>query len=225
MSKDDLLERDERQTLELLWKRNRSQEEQKKVTEIISSADPIQKKITEIKKLDKKAHGLEISQRFNDFIKNCKDPRIHANLSHIQNEIFYCLPGFQKDFSATYILLVDDLTYITKTLSYMLEKAGFQVFSAKTGMEAIILFQKITPDVVITDIRLPDFNGFEIASFLRQIDMEIPIIFITAVDVDENTFRDIEGNTAFLQKPIKKDVLLNTIKELRQKEASFLIEK
>ena len=168
--------------------------------------------VAEIRKIDKTTHEHAISRRFQDFLKESRDPRIRSNLTHIQNEVTYCLPGFQKDLTRTYILLIDDLTYITKTVSYMLEKA------AKNGMEAIILYQKIIPDIVITDIRLPDFNGFEIGTLIRQIDESIPLIFITAVDVDINSFSSIEGKKAFLQKPIKSEVLLDTIKELQTGE-------
>jgi CheY-like chemotaxis protein len=170
----------------------------------------------------KQARAKIISRRFQNFLKNHKDPRIRSNLSHIQNEVTYCLPGFQKDPAGIYILLIDDLTYITKTVSYMLERAGYHVFTAKNGMEAIILFQKIIPDIVITDIRLPDFNGFEIGTLIRQVDDFVPLIFITAVDVDINSFSSIEGKKAFLQKPIKSEVLLETIRELQGAEAALL---
>ncbi len=171
---------------------------------------------------EKQARAKIISRRFQNFLKNHKDPRIRSNLSHIQNEVIYCLPGFQKDQTGTYILLIDDLTYITKTVSYMLERAGFHVFTAKNGIEAIILFLKIIPDIVITDIRLPDFNGFEIGALIRQVDDSIPLIFITAVDVDVNSFSSIGGKKAFLQKPIKSEILLDTIRGLQGAEAALL---
>ncbi len=212
---------EEDNTLEVLQKlinRARSQEDQTKVFEVSQSEMSAAQKVAEIRKIDKTTHEHAISRRFQDFLKESRDPRIRSNLTHIQNEVTYCLPGFQKDLTRTYILLIDDLTYITKTVSYMLEKAGFHVFTAKNGMEAIILYQKIIPDIVITDIRLPDFNGFEIGTLIRQIDESIPLIFITAVDVDINSFSSIEGKKAFLQKPIKSEVLLDTIKELQTGE-------
>jgi CheY-like chemotaxis protein len=208
------MDNDDNQILKLLMERGRDQADQQKVLEIAHKNIILKQKIDEIIKIDKKSHEHIIRRKFSDFLKTSRDPRIRSNLSHIQNEVMYCLPGFQKDYSATYVLLIDDLTYITKTVSYMLEKAGFHVFSAKNGMDAIIIFQKIVPDVVITDIRLPDFNGFEIAALLRQIDESIPIIFITAVDVNENSFTSITGKKAFLQKPIKREVLLETIEGL-----------
>ena len=210
----------ENENLQLLLKRKREQADQQRVIEIAHDEIPIQQKISKIVEIDKQSHERMIKHKFTDFLKTSHDPRIRSNLSHIQNEVMYCLPGFQKDFSATYVLLIDDLTYITKTVSYMLEKAGFHVFSAKNGLDAIILFQKVIPDIVVTDIRLPDFNGFEIASLVRQIDETIPIIFITAVDVDVNSFSSIPGKKAFLQKPIKREVLLDTIEELRQEQVS-----
>ncbi len=206
---------DENQILKLLTEHKRNQVDQDKVLEIAHNNIPVKQKIYEITKIDKQSHGRMVSQKFSEFLKASRDPRIRSNLSHIQNEVLYCLPGFQKNFSATYVLLIDDLTYITKTVSYMLEKAGFHVFSAKNGIEAIILFQKVLPDVIVTDIRLPDFNGFEIAALIRQIDESIPIIFITALDVDINSFSSIAGKKAFLQKPIKREVLIDTIEELR----------
>ncbi|MBN1799243.1 MAG: response regulator [Spirochaetales bacterium] len=211
---------DENQILKLLLEHKREQTDQQRILEIAHDEIPVKQKISEIIKIDKQSHERIVKGKVSDFLKTSRDPRIRSNLSHIQNEVMYCLPGFQKDFSATYVLLIDDLTYITKTVSYMLEKAGFHVFSAKNGIDAIILFQKVLPDIIVTDIRLPDFNGFEIAALIRQIDEAIPIIFITAVDVDVNSFSAISGKKAFLQKPIKRDVLIETIEELRSEQVS-----
>ncbi len=128
----------------------------------------------------------------------------------------------------TRILLVDDLTYITQTVSYMLAKENYNVHVAKNGAEGIVLFMNILPDIVITDLRLPDFNGMILSKLIRKLDAHVPIIFITANDLDPEIglewdldikHYDFEiSNMTLLLKPIQKEVILKTIKHMLGQE-------
>ena len=218
MGKKTALNGEEYINLGLILKRNRSEENEKMVRDILNQDIPVEKKILEIERIDKRARERQIRKRYYTFLEKSTDPRIRSNLKRIQNETKYGFPIVEKDYSLTYILLIDDLTYITKTVSYVLQKEGFKVYTSRNGIEGIINFQKVLPDVVITDIRLPDFNGFEIATLMRKINEEIPIIFITAINVDKKSFDLIEGKKAYLQKPIKREVLLETISRLLRED-------
>jgi len=218
MGKKTALNGEEYINLGLILKRNRSEENEKMVRDILNQDIPVEKKILEIERIDKRARERQIRKRYYTFLEKSTDPRIRSNLKRIQNETKYGFPIVEKDYATTHILLIDDLTYITKTVSYVLQKEGFKVYTSRNGIEGIINFQKVLPDVVITDIRLPDFNGFEIATLMRKINEEIPIIFITAINVDKKSFDLIEGKKAYLQKPIKREVLLETISRLLRED-------
>ncbi|MBN1411072.1 MAG: response regulator [Spirochaetales bacterium] len=198
-------------TLGNILKRKRGTQDEQKVQEIIERNNSIDEKIAEIQKIDKLAHENRVKSKLNNFISSIMDPKLKMYVNQIKTEVMARLLTFEKNFYLKYILVVDDLTYITKTLSYVLKKEHFEVFTAKNSIEALILFQQILPDLVITDIRLPDFNGLELAALMRKIDSEVPIIFITANDIDKKSLDIIDGNKAYLQKPIKREELLETI--------------
>ena len=97
------------------------------------------------------------------------------------------------------ILLVDDEPNIRLVLGAVLEQAGYSVEVAEDGFVALRQVQRSRPDLVITDLRMPNMNGFELLSVLRTRFPELPTIAISgeflAVDVQEGPLAD-----AFFQK-------------------------
>ena len=80
------------------------------------------------------------------------------------------------------ILVVDDESLNRFLLVHMLEEEGFDdVYEARSGHEAILLANKINPDLVLLDVVMPDIDGFEVATKLKSMndDVYLPIIFIT----------------------------------------------
>ena len=85
------------------------------------------------------------------------------------------------------LLVVDDNEVIVKTISVKLQSAGFQVFSASDGAEAVSLVRKEKPDLILLDLGFPPdiggvpWDGFRIMEWLRRVDesKKIPIIVIT----------------------------------------------
>src|SRR6202171_4229034 len=65
------------------------------------------------------------------------------------------------------IILVDDDRVIQKMVGGFLERKGYQVRKASDGIEALQLVHEKVPDLVITDVRMPELNGIELASRLR----------------------------------------------------------
>ncbi len=202
--------------LGFLLKRSRSEENKNKVIEILNMKIPIVEKKKLIEKLDSESREQMIKERFSSWISGNIDQKISIHIKSIQKEIFAKLGEIKKDLTRTNILLIDDLAYITKTVSYMLQKENFSVFTAKNAAEGLLLFQNLIPDLVITDIHLPDFDGIELAMLIRKLDEIVPIIFITAIDFDaEVEHYDLKKERmAYLQKPITKEQLLDTIKTL-----------
>jgi CheY-like chemotaxis protein len=97
------------------------------------------------------------------------------------------------------ILLVDDEPSIRFVLSAVLKQSGYNVEVAEDGFVALRKMQQQMPDLVITDLRMPNMNGFELLSVIRSRFPELPAIAISgeflAVDVQEGPLAD-----AFFQK-------------------------
>ena len=95
------------------------------------------------------------------------------------------------------ILLIDDEELVTKSLSRVLQKEGYQVRICRNGQDAISETQKERPDLLICDIRMPELNGVDtikkIREFLKKTNQElIPEILITGY-ADEDTTKAAEA--------------------------------
>ncbi len=92
------------------------------------------------------------------------------------------------------ILLVDDERSILIVLGAVLEQAGYTVDVAEDGFAALRNIQRVKPDLVITDLRMPNMNGFELLSVVRSRFPELPTIAISgefvAVDLQVGPLAD-----------------------------------
>lgn len=117
------------------------------------------------------------------------------------------------------ILVVDDAKNILLVLKMSLEKAGYEVVTAKDGISALKKAQKLDPDLILLDILIPKMNGFLVFEALKDetSTIDIPVIFISAKAEE----KDLEkaknmGAEDFLIKPIKQDQLLETVDKYLQ---------
>lgn len=97
------------------------------------------------------------------------------------------------------ILIVDDEPSIRFLLSTIVEQAGYTVDVAEDGFSALRKMQESKPDLVITDLRMPNMNGFELLSVIRSRFPEIPTVAVSgeflACSIDQGPLAD-----AFFQK-------------------------
>lgn len=115
------------------------------------------------------------------------------------------------------ILLVDDEQDILEFLSYNLKKEGYSVFTANNGKEAITIAKKVTPDLIILDVMMPDMDGIETCRGLREIPelKNVMIAFLTARNEDYSQIAGFDvGADDYINKPIKPRVLISRIKAL-----------
>ncbi|MES2138957.1 MAG: response regulator transcription factor [Bacteroidota bacterium] len=115
------------------------------------------------------------------------------------------------------ILLVDDEQDILEFLSYNLKKEGYSVFIANNGKEAITVAKKVTPDLIILDVMMPDMDGIETCRGLREIPelKNVMIAFLTARNEDYSQIAGFDvGADDYINKPIKPRVLISRIKAL-----------
>jgi CheY-like chemotaxis protein len=116
------------------------------------------------------------------------------------------------------ILLVDDDPMVRDTLSRILQRAGHEVTTAQNGREGLKLYAEIAPEIVITDILMPDKEGIETITTLRKHSRTVPIIAISGggriSNADLLDYATTFGATRTLHKPILPEDLLRTVKEV-----------
>ena len=110
-------------------------------------------------------------------------------------------------------LLVDDLEDNLVALSAVLRRSGVEIFTARSGAEALELLLKHDMALAILDVQMPEMDGFELAELMRssQRTQHVPIIFVTAGSRDPlRLFRGYDqGAVDFLYKPIEAPILLS----------------
>jgi len=106
----------------------------------------------------------------------------------------YKLYGVKKNLNKAFqkksfkILLVDDDPSLSKAFRYNLQKAGFECKSAESGKEGLEILRSFKPDIIISDIMMPNMSGFEFRSYiLERTELKsIPFIFLTAKIIRDN---------------------------------------
>ena len=110
------------------------------------------------------------------------------------------------------ILIVEDEIALQETLSYNLEREGYQVVVEGDGNKALELAQDLKPDLILMDIMLPGLDGLEITRILRQ-KMNTPIIMLTARDAEIDRVLGLEiGADDYLVKPFSMRELMARVK-------------
>ncbi len=121
------------------------------------------------------------------------------------------------------LLLVDDEPDILEFLSYNFRKNGFDVISAKDGVDGLKKAVKEIPQLIISDILMPEMSGIAMCKEIKKragLD-STPIIFLTAVHADDKPLSAmlLEGEK-FASKPIKFELLLKMVNKLLNEKAA-----
>lgn len=110
------------------------------------------------------------------------------------------------------VLVVDDEENIRYLLQTSLTFHGFEVSTAETGREAVDQYRSIQPDIVLLDVMLPDFDGFEVLRRLRSEGPTCPVIFLTARDTTADQVRGLTiGGDDYIAKPFSLEALIARI--------------
>ena len=121
------------------------------------------------------------------------------------------------------ILVVDDELAIRKGLAAMLEGAGYSVRTARDGIAALGAVRARRPDLVLLDVMMPLMDGFAVCERIRQFDRDLPIVFLTAKDADEDQVRGLEvGADDFVSKSSDSAVLLVRIRKTLERAERLL---
>lgn len=111
-----------------------------------------------------------------------------------------------------YILLVDDDPSISRLVELYLEKEGFEVRTAARGDDALALFRKLPPDLILLDVMLPGMDGWQVLKAVRK-QSGIPIIMLTAKDETFDKVLGLElGADDYVTKPFEMKELMARVK-------------
>ncbi len=115
------------------------------------------------------------------------------------------------------ILLVDDEPDILEIVSYNLSSQGYNISTAKNGVEAVAKAKKVQPHLIILDVMMPEMDGIEACEQIRKIPelSNTVITFLTARGEDYSLVAGFEaGADDYITKPIKPKVLISKVKAL-----------
>ncbi len=116
------------------------------------------------------------------------------------------------------ILLVEDDPILSETLSELLQTQGYNVTLASNGEEALEVTYEQSFEIMLFDVNIGDFNGFELLKTLRESGNSIPCIFLTSLSDIASLSRGFEvGADDYLKKPFDFDELLVRIQALLRK--------
>jgi two-component system, NtrC family, response regulator AtoC len=111
------------------------------------------------------------------------------------------------------ILVVDDERLVRWSLQQKLEQWGYNVSLAEDGATALGRIQLDNPDLITLDVKLPDMTGIEVLSELRNRNIQIPVIVITAFGIVDDAVRSLKlGAYNFIEKPINFEKLENAVR-------------
>jgi len=114
------------------------------------------------------------------------------------------------------ILVVDDEPAWLKSVTHVLQKRGYQVKAVQSAAEALALLVKFRPDLIVSDLRMPDMNGFDLLDKIRHLPKisSTPVVFFSAIDDfhAKEVAREL-GATACLLKPYDENDLYTVLKQ------------
>lgn len=115
------------------------------------------------------------------------------------------------------ILIVDDSQTLRQMLSELLENSGMNVIEAANGLEAKERIQASIPDLVITDLIMPQMNGYELCRWIKNgpATQNIPVLICTTKSEEFDRYWGMkQGADAYITKPFHPPELVKTVKQL-----------
>lgn len=119
------------------------------------------------------------------------------------------------------VLVIEDATDTLTSLLDLIESQGFQAIGAKNGLIGLQLANEQMPDLIISDINMPEMNGYEVLEALRQNTKtaRIPFIFLSGEESNASRRLGLElGAADYLTKPVINKQLMDAIAVQLQKQ-------
>jgi twitching motility two-component system response regulator PilH len=115
------------------------------------------------------------------------------------------------------VLVVDDSPMVLEMVSAHLKQLGIEVKEANNGAEAVEKLKALTPDLVVTDVVMPQMNGYELCRWIKNnaSTKNVPVIMCTTKSEEFDKYWGMkQGADAYLTKPYHPPELIKTIKQL-----------
>lgn len=120
--------------------------------------------------------------------------------------------------SAHKILIVDDEEIIARLLSISLKSDGYETVTANSGAEGLEKFKTESPDIVITDIKMPGMDGLELLKEIKAIDNDREVIIVTGHGDIDSTITALQyGASDFINKPVRDEALAIALARAKEK--------
>jgi CheY-like chemotaxis protein len=126
-------------------------------------------------------------------------------------------PGVRETRANRWALVVDDVSDVTEMLSVLMSHAGYDVSTASNAQEALALARENRFDIVISDIGMPEMNGYQLAQALRTLPgyETVPMVAVTGYSMFDDRSRSlVAGFNEHLTKPIDPRAFLELIEQL-----------
>jgi chemosensory pili system protein ChpA (sensor histidine kinase/response regulator) len=114
------------------------------------------------------------------------------------------------------VLIVDDSLSVRKSLTQLVEDAGFETMQAKDGLDAIDAMSRRRPALLLVDLEMPRMNGMELTAHIRAGEeiRDIPVIMVTSRSTDKHRQQAASvGVTQYVTKPYQDETLLKVIEQ------------
>lgn len=113
------------------------------------------------------------------------------------------------------ILIVDDSLLQRRTITAIVQDLGYDSEMAENGLIGLEKIKTQTPDCVILDMLMPEMNGVQVLENLKQADIRVPVIVVTADIQEWIKAQCLElGAKAFLNKPVQQDKLAEVLRSV-----------
>src|ERR1700675_3433316 len=131
--------------------------------------------------------------------------------------------GGQPTVEMENILVVDDEEAIREVVSTMLESKGYHCTAVQNGRVAQDQVKKLTPDLVLSDMIMPEMDGIRLLEWMRQYDPEVPVIMVTAIHDISTALEAIRrGAYDYILKPFEKDQLYLSVRRALERRELVL---
>jgi len=123
----------------------------------------------------------------------------------------------------TLVLVVEDEPNLREPLVYLLENEGYEVIEAEDGNQAVDVYKRKNPDLILLDLMLPGISGNEVCRLIRQ-ESQVPIIMITAKDTEIDKVVGLEiGADDYITKPYSTRELLARMKAVLRRGSDPIV--
>jgi DNA-binding response OmpR family regulator len=117
-------------------------------------------------------------------------------------------------FNGANILVAEDSQTQAEQLSSYLRTWGFDVTAAKDGRQALALALQTKPDMIITDVIMPEMDGYELCKEIKSLPAlkEVPVVLLTSLSGSQDIVRGLEcGADSFIRKPYDENYLVSRV--------------